>query len=175
VTGGKIHDLARRASDWAEDASCKGMADETFAADDPFFPELRGHPSDRDAYAAGKAICGSCPVQPECLADAMANEPVLTRSGLRGGLTGAEREALHRKATRKPVERQPKPEVPECRNGHVRTPENTTIRSNGRYRCRDCIEAQYVRDALERQRLRDAGVVKRGGPRDQSWRERVTA
>lgn len=80
---------------WQENAACTGQPL------DLFFPveKLRA----RDPYAAGRALCESCPVRDACLTTAMAEEPRESRRyGLRGGLTPDQRATLVRKARRYP-------------------------------------------------------------------------
>jgi hypothetical protein len=50
---------------------------------------------DRAAQAAALAVCGSCPVRAECVAEALALESTVDRHGIRGGLTAAERDGHH--------------------------------------------------------------------------------
>jgi WhiB family redox-sensing transcriptional regulator len=59
-----------------------------------FFPEP--DVSAADQVARAKRVCASCPVRAECLADAMAWEQPSARHGVRGGLSVAERDQLHR-------------------------------------------------------------------------------
>jgi WhiB family redox-sensing transcriptional regulator len=67
--------------DWTETAACKG--------------DVRGalfiEPSAEDQ---AKLVCEGCPVQTECLADALDNE---IESGVWGGMTGLERRMLLRR------------------------------------------------------------------------------
>lgn len=68
---------------WHQQAACRGEPTSTF------FPG-RGHTA-----AKARTICAGCPVQPECLADAMADPH---RDGTWGGTTMREREAIRRAA-----------------------------------------------------------------------------
>lgn len=71
-------------------AACKGMDD-----DAAFFPKYRG----TDAAERAKAICRSCPVMAECLADVLAWETRLGEKahGVWGGLDEWERAELRDK------------------------------------------------------------------------------
>lgn len=70
---------------WRAHAACRGMETELF------FPvsEVAGSARVRRA----KAVCESCPVRDACLAEALAARDV---HGVRGGMTGPEREAAAR-------------------------------------------------------------------------------
>lgn len=74
---------------WAEHAACRGMGA------DIFHPAIaRGvHARRSQAVRAAKAICATCPVTTECLADAMALPAHADRESgaIRGGLTALER------------------------------------------------------------------------------------
>lgn len=71
---------------WHALAACTGMP---WAL---FFP---GDEADcHDRIQAAKKVCGACPVQRECLDDAMAWELSSARVGVRGGLSAAERQRL---------------------------------------------------------------------------------
>lgn len=71
---------------WWNRARCMGSADRNF---DPFYPTSAeiGRGSDR----AAKAICKRCPVQGECLADALERQDEF---GIYGGTTPDERAAM---------------------------------------------------------------------------------
>lgn len=78
-----IHGLS---AEWRAQAACVGF-------DDDMFPD-----SNAAAIAYARQICAPCPVRAECLADAMATEGARTardRHGIRAGLTGSQRRALH--------------------------------------------------------------------------------
>jgi len=66
---------------WAVDALC-GQTDP-----EAFFPEKGG----RGAAKAAKAVCARCPVQPECLADALSRDE---RWGIWGGMSLLQRRRL---------------------------------------------------------------------------------
>ncbi|WEH40759.1 WhiB family transcriptional regulator [Streptomyces sp. AM 2-1-1] len=74
---------------WAR-AACRGLDTDTW------FPE--GRTADANAARAeAKAICLSCPIREDCLADALAEEAgtgASTRQGIRGGLTAKQRYTL---------------------------------------------------------------------------------
>ncbi len=72
---------------WAEHAACAGHDTAVF------FPVA----TDPAAFAPALAICATCPVEAECLADAVAKGEM---DGVRGGLTPDERRRLHGGATR---------------------------------------------------------------------------
>jgi len=76
-------------SDWYGRAACKGTGDEMFPS-----PETKG-----PKVLRAKRRCKDCPVQPECLADALDYDTKRGRSdvlfGIRGGLGTRER-AAHR-------------------------------------------------------------------------------
>lgn len=68
---------------WKARARCKGQPINLF------FYGSNGDPR------PAKALCARCPVQRACLEDALATEdPTIRPSGIRGGLTGKERERL---------------------------------------------------------------------------------
>ena len=80
--------------DWRTRAACLGRDPELF------FP----HPSDRDGEDAAVAVCWQCPVEADCLADAMEAEKWLSafnRWGIWGGKTPQQRYAMYRSQTRK--------------------------------------------------------------------------
>jgi WhiB family redox-sensing transcriptional regulator len=70
---------------WRQSAACAGVDPELFHPD-------RG-PGERKAMAAAKSICANCPVQRECLEDALEQDD---RYGIWGGLLPDEREQLRR-------------------------------------------------------------------------------
>lgn len=69
---------------WRYKAICYGTEHEAWGSSDP------------DIVAELKAMCGRCPAQRDCLADALATEraPLALRWGIRGGLTAQERAAM---------------------------------------------------------------------------------
>lgn len=115
-------------SDWRDQALC--------AQADPelWFPD-GDHTISQGQKA--KAICRTCPVQAECLEEALTSGE---RFGVWGGLTATERNRL----------RSPARERTHCRNGHAWTPDNTRITSVGTRRCRKC-DSDYQRAARQRQ------------------------
>jgi WhiB family redox-sensing transcriptional regulator len=74
--------------DWRSDAACvvSGVDPEVF------FP-VDERPGSA-GVARAKAVCGRCPVRPECLAEAMAVEDPAERWGVFGGLAPAQRAQL---------------------------------------------------------------------------------
>ena len=72
--------------DWRAQAACRNTDPETF------FPVGEGGPAYELQVAAAKAVCAGCPVQDECLDEALARIP----GGIAGGLTPAERRRLSR-------------------------------------------------------------------------------
>lgn len=71
--------------DWQLRGACRGADPELF-----FHPEGERGPSRRDRDLAAQAICGSCPVLPQCAGHALAvREPY----GVWGGMTEDDREA----------------------------------------------------------------------------------
>jgi len=71
---------------WRAQAKCRG-ADITH-----FYPRtVEGR---ADAYEKARAVCATCPVQPQCLEDALRTEDFL---GVRAGLTPPQLEVLARR------------------------------------------------------------------------------
>lgn len=70
-------------SGWRDDAACQG------------FPTGWWYPESRQYEGRAKQICAACPVQAECLDDAL-NHPDfhVAQYGIRGGLTWAEQARL---------------------------------------------------------------------------------
>lgn len=69
--------------EWRDDASCKKMGNTMF------FQTLHNRDKEVKAIISGvKTICGSCPVQKNCLDFAVRNE---IKDGIWGGMTSAER------------------------------------------------------------------------------------
>lgn len=80
---------------WRDQALCLGEHPETwFPAH--YTKDGREHPD----VTAAKSICIHCPVADECLAYALAHD----EDGIWGGLTPAERSALGRRRTPKPIQ-----------------------------------------------------------------------
>ena len=80
--------------DWRTRAACLDRDPETF------FP----HPSDRDGEDEAVAVCRRCPVEADCLDEAMDAETYRStsdRHGIWGGKTPQQRYAMHRSQTRK--------------------------------------------------------------------------
>lgn len=67
--------------DWRTAAVCRDTDPELF------FPTAESGPVHAAQVAEAKAVCGRCPVRPECLVEAMARIP----DGIAGGLTADER------------------------------------------------------------------------------------
>ncbi|WP_369383755.1 WhiB family transcriptional regulator [Streptomyces sp. cg36] len=78
----------RDREDWRHSAACRDMAPEVF-----FSPRRHG-PSPAEVERA-KAICFTCPVQPECLSWALRNKET---TGVWGGMSATERRALLRRS-----------------------------------------------------------------------------
>lgn len=81
--------------EWREAAACRGVL---AAGEDPFYPEpvrAGGRVSD-DLFDLARSICSGCPVQAECLADALEFEECAPGPcvGFRGGFPPKFREAL---------------------------------------------------------------------------------
>ncbi|MGW4692356.1 WhiB family transcriptional regulator [Kitasatospora sp. YST-16] len=76
----------RRDHSWTTDAACVGTVNP-----DQFHPL----PGETEETAAAKATCAACPVSQQCLEEAL---DLNDRWGIRGGLSEAERLALHRSA-----------------------------------------------------------------------------
>lgn len=73
-------------SQWWHRAACKDQDTNIF------FPEKETARAPR-----ARQWCRDCPVQKECLDDAMRHEdPMASRPGIFGGLNGAERDRLYR-------------------------------------------------------------------------------
>lgn len=70
-------------SDWRQDAECRDIPTELF------YPDSR----DKDLYFVTKRWCARCPVQKECLTDALDHEARNPggRHGIFGGMTPVER------------------------------------------------------------------------------------
>lgn len=80
---------------WQDDGLCREVGDALF------FPDDEGARAHR--YTGARAICAKCPVQVECLDDAMSREGDATReyrAGLWGGLSPEQRANLAK--TRRP-------------------------------------------------------------------------
>ena len=75
---------------WRLAAACYGAPTEWFFADE-----------NGGDWANAKQLCDTCPVQRECLDEAMTNEGAMAtqhRAGMYGGVTPLERETLNRAA-----------------------------------------------------------------------------
>lgn len=116
-----------RPGDWREQAAC--------SSDDPDLWHPEGDEVRRKGRRA-KAVCGSCPVQTECLEHALTQGENL---GIWGGLTALERRRL-----------KPGQTIPMCRNGHRQTDDNIRMTSIGT-RCRLC-QNEASRKAQQRRR-----------------------
>jgi WhiB family transcriptional regulator, redox-sensing transcriptional regulator len=69
---------------WLKDRACNGVPEAVF------FPAN----IQRGCYDEAKRICATCPVQAECLADALDNPTTEDEHGVRGGLAPRERREL---------------------------------------------------------------------------------
>lgn len=112
--------------DWRTQALC------TKSDGDRWFPDPGG------TATPAKTICNQCPVQTQCLDQALTNNE---NFGIWGGLTPTERHHL---------KRSPKPPN-QCRNGHTLTDDNTRITASGIRRCRLC-QNEAARKAKARKR-----------------------
>lgn len=79
--------------DWRNRAACVGHNPETWTGE-----IYSNRDIDRAVIEEAKAICATCPVRKECLADALARKEAWT---IRGGLTPEERDRLRRNGNRK--------------------------------------------------------------------------
>ena len=130
---------------WMDDAACQAHDPDLF-----FPPDEDDAPM--NAYAQtllAKKICAGCPVRAECLDYAVTNHIMF---GVWGGVPERPRRALRLQA------RQQAP--PQCRNGHIRTDENTRTDDFGRH-CLDC-DAEW------------SAKNRRGRPRDDAPRRKYT-
>ena len=69
-------------SEWHQNAACRGQGPADFVRDP------------KSDYGAIRELCETCPVRPECLEFALANESL---TGLWGGTTDAERRMIRRR------------------------------------------------------------------------------
>ena len=69
--------------DWADLAACRGLTE-------TFFPsrEDKHRRVGAEAHAEASAICGTCRVRPECLADWLDMPAGMQPYGMRAGLSG---------------------------------------------------------------------------------------
>ena len=98
--------MFQRLPSWRDDAACKGWPIESF------FPERYGQNIVTDEV---KALCRSCPVQPDCLAEALDN-PRYT--GYWGGASKHQRDWMRRDRVTVVFEDPPEPTRPGYRYGH---------------------------------------------------------
>lgn len=68
--------------DWYDQAACRGRSDLDFHSEWP------------DGQEAAKAVCATCPVQPDCLAYALEHEPL----GIWGGVGAPTRARMRQRA-----------------------------------------------------------------------------
>lgn len=81
--------------DWYEDAACRGMSlDRFFGFGDTLGLGQGVRSEDRTRLREAKAICRSCPVQPQCLEHALTQPE---RFGIWGGKTRKERHDIRRR------------------------------------------------------------------------------
>ena len=71
---------------WAPKAACAGRDTDAFFVEEPSSGEITA------PILAAKRICMSCDFRSECLTEAYAQEDSEYREGIRGGVTGKERE-----------------------------------------------------------------------------------
>lgn len=86
--------------------ACYGMADPTFATDDPFYEgdedsTVKGKRDPKDYTEAAK-VCARCLLTAECLADALTET---VQWGYRAGMTGEQRQALKTRGKAAPKQR----------------------------------------------------------------------
>lgn len=74
-------ELALAPSSWRDEARCIGQPLELFFA--------MSNPTKR-----ARRVCGRCPVQAQCLVDAIVEEPSGMRHGFRGGLSPDQRDRM---------------------------------------------------------------------------------
>jgi WhiB family redox-sensing transcriptional regulator len=111
---------------WWEKAACIGQPLELFFPDGGWMT------------AEAKKLCGSCPVQSECLKDALAFETPTTRSGIWGGMSRWQRENVFDQRKRGSQRR---PSL--CGRGHELSADNIVIINGGTgQRCKICTEAR---------------------------------
>lgn len=108
---------------WAERAVCKGEPTSMF------FPL----PRTGVAYIA-KALCGSCPVQTDCLTYALRTDQP---DGIWGGMTADERQALPRAAA-----------APSIKHGTYGG--YSAHRRRGETACAPCLEARAIHARVQR-------------------------
>ena len=83
---------------WQEHGSCQDHPEIDWI---PTFDRRGARPlSDRENIAAAKAVCAACPVQSECLEDALAHPDT---AGVWGGTTATERRKMPRARLRAAV------------------------------------------------------------------------
>lgn len=85
--------LRQMSEDWRADAACRQIGGGARDRSRVFYPRA----SSDEAYDPARLVCSGCPVRTECLAWAMAWEPVVVggqREGMLGGLTPGERMQL---------------------------------------------------------------------------------
>lgn len=75
---------------WQERAACSGQDPNDWMEVNSVVRDARP----RANYAQKRAICGGCPVRPECLEEALADPELI---GIWGGTTSAERHQMRRR------------------------------------------------------------------------------
>lgn len=83
----------KRGERWHDRAACRGLGT------DHFFPQGEIGTAAQVVYREAARICARCPVIEQCLRHALQAEgdtPAKSRAGVFGGLTPAQRHALHR-------------------------------------------------------------------------------
>jgi hypothetical protein len=87
-----------RSERWWDSGECLGEDPELFFV--PGQPEAWENESHAEQLRAVRGICHACPVETQCLADAL-NPKTVDNDGFRGGLTPPERKRLQKNARRK--------------------------------------------------------------------------
>jgi len=83
---------ARPDESWREWAACAGEWDTMFPE-----PEELGHHMDQAKLGRARWLCYTCPVQDECLEDALKHPNAADRVGVRAGYTAGERRMIRRR------------------------------------------------------------------------------
>ena len=116
---------------WRDDAACIGIPTEMFFNDGHY-----GNGTDRESMMA-KQVCFNCPVQEQCLADALHFERDLgknQRAGIWGGYGPRQRHLMNKKMKLA--------DDSLCKNGHVMDDANVYTNPGGYVQCRKCKNIQ---------------------------------
>ena len=142
-----IPGMLSNALDWAQNAACQGFGL------DAFFTESKA------GIAAAKQVCDRCPVQPQCLTEALCAEDA-TRYGIYGGLTPAERAELGGEEQRVTAE-EPTPPPAKRKTGRKPAPCGTRSAYQRHVKNREPIDepCRAANTAADR-RLRSTGSTK---------------